>query len=123
MPPAAPSQHPELLALEADHAALASEVREHLAPRVERLEEAAANMRGMIQEINVKLSGTATREDIAGLESRLGTRIDAGINGILQKALDAIPAHQALSINRMMMIWTAITALATIGALIWGHIL
>lgn len=110
------TEHDEL---KEDHAALTQEVRETLVPRVDKLEEAAAGLRLTIQEIKARLDTTASREDILGLELRLGSRIDSGINGILSKALDSVPESHALSINRQMMVWTAVIALVAVAGLLW----
>lgn len=112
----------EIRVLEANHVNLAHEVRQGLAPRIDRLEEAASVMRGNIQEIKTKLEGVASRADLAGLETRLGSRLDSNINGLLQKALDAIPAQQAINVNRMVLMWTAVMALAAVVGLLWGKI-
>lgn len=107
----------------ADHQMLADEVRGDISGRVERLEETAAGLRIMIGEIKAKLESAASREDILGLEVRLGTRIDAGINGLLNKALDSVPESHAININRQLLIWTAILAVTGIVGLIWKQLL
>lgn len=60
-----------------------------------------------INQLQVNLAQTATKDDVANL----ATRIDAAVNGLLRDALQAMPMKQSL-------LWGGITAIATIGMVV-----
>lgn len=111
----------DLYQVSASHENLAEVVHERVLPQLERQQEAAAMLRANIQEITARLDALASREDMVKLEVRLGSRIDQAIQGLLQDALNAIPAKHANAINKMIMIWTAVVAALTAANILINH--
>ena len=68
-----------------------------------------------------RLESLASKEDVAKLEGRLGGRIDQAIRGLLQDALNAVPAKHANAINKMIMVWTGVLAAITAADVLLNH--
>lgn len=59
--------------------------------RTERLEQHYQTLSENMARVDAKLSHTATREDIA----RVDAHIDQAVNGLLRRALDAVPGQHS----------------------------
>jgi hypothetical protein len=85
-----------------------------LEAEVRESKEHISLLRADAAEIKATLRGTATKEDLASL----GTRISQDINGLTRDALKAVPGKQ-------MVLWTIamviVTLLGVLTPLIHGH--
>lgn len=73
--------------------------REDVEPTLRRLSDGQLRIEGNIAEINTRLGQVATKSDV-----------ENAVNGILDKALDAIPGTHALAMQQRALGWQVFAA-------------